>query len=121
MDFDTPPSVVDDLQTALVQLREAWPGELASTSVSLREAALPLKMTLNVGFDLTHNGEVLLCFVVFSFLFFVFFFEFLGVGCCSLLCGPACTDSKGGWGGVDVCVRVYTQQRQGGQLVFVVT
>jgi small-conductance mechanosensitive channel len=56
VDLDTPPAAVDDLGAALTALAAEIPVELASTNVSLRESAQPMKMTVNVGYEFTHSG-----------------------------------------------------------------
>lgn len=57
VDIETPPSILDELSTALAALKEEIPNEIGNIAVSFREAMVPMKMTIHISVDLTHNGE----------------------------------------------------------------
>ena len=60
--MDTPPHVLDDVIAAMEALKEEMPQEYSAVGGSFRDAAVPMKMTLKVFYDFTHNGKYSFCF-----------------------------------------------------------
>ena len=56
VDIDTPPEVMDVVVAAMQAVADEMPTEVSSVGGTWRDAAVPMKFTLNVWFDFTHNG-----------------------------------------------------------------
>lgn len=56
VDMDTPATVVDDVDAAMKEVLAENPLEYSSFAVSLRDAAMPMKFTLQIGFEFSHPG-----------------------------------------------------------------
>jgi hypothetical protein len=56
VDMDTPPHVLDDIIAAMEALQLEMPQEYSAVGGSFRDAAVPMKMTLKLFYDFTHNG-----------------------------------------------------------------
>ena len=57
VDIETSPTILEELTAALTTLKEETPNEISNIAVSFREAMVPMKMTIHVSIDLTHNGK----------------------------------------------------------------
>lgn len=56
VDIDTPATVLDELDASLQALLQEYPKEFEFFGVSLKEAAVPMKMTIQVGYQFLHSG-----------------------------------------------------------------
>jgi small-conductance mechanosensitive channel len=56
VDMDTPPHALDDIIAAMEALKEEMPMEYAAVGGQFRDAAVPMKMTMKLFYDFTHNG-----------------------------------------------------------------
>lgn len=56
VDMDTPPNILDNVIAAMEALKQELPQEFSDVSGSFRDAAVPMKMTLKLFYEFTHNG-----------------------------------------------------------------
>jgi small-conductance mechanosensitive channel len=56
VDIETPPHVLDDIIAAMEALKEEMPQEYSAVGGSFRDCAVPMKMTMKLFYDFTHNG-----------------------------------------------------------------
>ena len=56
VDLDTPSSVLDDAVAAMEELKESMPLEIAAVGGAIRDATVPMKLTLVLWYEFTHQG-----------------------------------------------------------------